>query len=131
MTKQGVLLDPQEINRKMADAEAESHTQEELFEGEAPQPSLEISARIIHEAYTNLSRATARARTVQARTCRVEQHLQNGEITVEAYNKTYHQLEIDGLQAAEQMELAKIEVDRVNALTHFFEIDLLAQAGRQ
>jgi hypothetical protein len=130
MTKQGVLLDPQEINRKMADAEAE-FVQEELFEGEALAANLEISARTIHNAYMNLSKATARARTVQARTCRVEQHFHNGEITVEAYNKTYHQLEIDGLQAAADMELAKIEVDRVNALTHFFEIDLLAQAGRQ
>jgi hypothetical protein len=129
--KEGVLLDPQEINRKMAEAEAESYTQEELFEAEAPAPSLTISARTIHDAYMALSRATARARVVQVQTIQVDQQLQREEITVEVYNKLYHQREIEGIQAAAQMELAKIEVDRVNALTHFFEIDLLAQAGRQ
>jgi molybdenum cofactor biosynthesis enzyme MoaA len=127
--KEGVLLDPQAINRKMADAEAESYTQEELFE--APAASLEISARTIHTAYMALKAATARARTAQVQRVQVDQQLQREDITVEVYNKLYNQQEIDGIQAAAQMELAKIEVDRVNALTHFFEIDLLAQAGRQ
>jgi uncharacterized SAM-dependent methyltransferase len=129
--KEGILLDPQAINRKMAEAEAESYTQEELFEGEAPATEVTISARTIHEAYMALKAATARARTAQVQTIQVDQQLQRDEITVEVYNKLYHQLEIDSLCAAAQMELAKIEVDRVNALTHFFEIDLLAQAGRQ
>jgi hypothetical protein len=128
--KEGILLNPQEINRKMAEAEAE-FVQEELFEGEAPQPSLEISARTIHTAYMALRAATARARVAQIQRIQVDQQLQREDITVEVYNKLYHQQEIDGIQAAAQMELAKIEVDRVNALTHFFEIDLLAQAGRQ
>jgi hypothetical protein len=130
MTKQGVLLDPQEINRKMADAEAE-FVQEELFEGDAPVVSLEISARTIHEAYMVLRAATARSRVVMVQRQQVEQQLHKGEITGEVYTKLFYQLEIDDIQAAAQMELAKIEVDRVNALTHFFEIDLLAQAGRQ
>jgi hypothetical protein len=130
MTKQGVLLDPQEINRKMAEAEAE-FVQEELFEGEAPQPSLEISARTIHTAYMALRAATARTRTVQVQRFQVEQQWQYREISVEVYTKLVRQLDLDSIQAEAQMELAKIEVDRVNALTHFFEIDLLAQAGRQ
>jgi hypothetical protein len=130
--KDGVLLDPQEINRKMAEAEAESYTQEELFEAEAPaQEHVTISARTIHKAYMALHAATARARTVQIQTAQVERQMHMDEITSEEYTKLYYQLDVDGLAAAAQMELAKIEVDRVNALTHFFEIDLLAQAGRQ
>jgi hypothetical protein len=129
--KDGILLDPQEINRKMAEAEAAEFVQEELFEGEAPASSLEISARTIHNAYMALKAATARARTAQVQTCQVDQQHHNGEITSEVYTKLSYQLEIDDIQAAAQMELAKIEVDRVNALTHFFELDMLAQAGRQ
>jgi hypothetical protein len=127
--KEGVLLDPQAINRKMADAEAESYTQEELFE--APAASLEISARTIHEAYLRLKAATARVRVVQVQCCQLERQRRHGEITNEAYNQLSSSLDIEGIEAAAQMELAKIEVDRVNALVHFFEIDLLAQAGRQ
>jgi phage-related minor tail protein len=128
--KEGILLDPQEINRKMAEAEAESFTQEELFEAEAPAPSVSISARTIHEAYMALKAATARASEVQVQTCQVDQQHHNGEITSEVYTKLSYQLEMDDIQAETQMKLAKIEVDRVNALTHFFEIDILARGNQ-
>jgi hypothetical protein len=125
--KDGILLDPEAINRKMAEAEAAEFVQEELFEGEAPAPSLEISARTIHDAYMALRAATAYARRVQLQSYQVH----HDEMPSEEYTRLCRQLDVDGLQAAAQMELAKIEVDRVTALVHFFEIDLLAQAGRQ
>jgi hypothetical protein len=130
MTKQGVLLDPQEINRKMADAEAE-FVQEELFEGEAqPEPPLEISARTIHNAYTHLSRTTAAAKQLELMLVQLDRKW-DGDDCDEGYHETRNQV-YDQCQIAEtEMELAKINVDRVNALVHFFEIDLLAQAGRQ
>jgi hypothetical protein len=125
MTKQGVLLDPQEINRKMAEAEAE-FVQEELFEADAP--AVTVSARTVHDAYTALLSTTARARAVQLQLVQLEQQLQKDELPVAVYTELYHKLEVDSIVAALDMELAKINVDRVNALTHFFEIDVLANA---
>jgi hypothetical protein len=130
--KDGVLLDPQEINRKMADAEAAEFKQEELFEGEAqPEPPLEISARTIHNAYTHLSKTTAAAKQLELLWHSTARQWDAGEIDDEAYRSVRSQLEDQCHTAALEMELAKINVDRVNALVHFFEIDLLAQAGRQ
>jgi hypothetical protein len=131
MTKQGVLLDPQEINRKMADAEAESYTQEELFEGDAQAEAVTISARTIHEAYTHLSKTTAASKQLELLWHTTARQWDAGEIDDATYDKLREQLEDQCHMAAMDMELAKINVDRVNALTHFFEIDLLAQAGRQ
>jgi hypothetical protein len=131
MTKQGVLLDPQEINRKMAEAEAE-FVQEELFTEEAqPEPPLEISARTIHNAYTHLSKTTAASKQLELLWHTTARQWDAGEIDDATYDKLRVQLEDQCHMAAMDMELAKINVDRVNALTHFFEIDLLAQAGRQ
>jgi hypothetical protein len=131
MTKQGVLLDPQEINRKMADAEAE-FVQEELFEGEAqPEPTLEISARTIHNAYTHLSKTTAAAKHLESQRHQLHRQWSADEIDDDTYDNLRNQLEEQCRTVVMEMELAKIEVDRVNALVHFFEIDLLAQAGRQ
>lgn len=129
--KQGVLLDLDKINRDLADAEAAEFTPEEMLDEAPAETGVAISARTIHEAYMALRAATARTRVVQLQHYQVDQQLQKDEITSEVYDKLTLQLEIEGLQAAAQMELAKIEVDRVNALVHFFEIDLLAQAGRQ
>jgi hypothetical protein len=129
--KEGVLLDPQAINRKMADAEAESYTQEELFEAEAPAPAVTVSARTIHDAYTHLSKTTAASKQLELLWHTTARQWDAGEIDDETYNKLRIQLEDQCHMAAADMELAKINVDRVNALVHFFEIDLLAQAGRQ
>jgi hypothetical protein len=125
--KEGVLLDPQAINRKMADAEAESYTQEELFEAEAPAPSLTLNARTIHEAYENLKVKIVELHIIEAAVWQINKKLSLNPFEVQEL----HDLEYKQLAGQNAVEIARLEVDRVNALTHFFEIDLLAYAGRQ